>query len=123
VDTLLPVIGGMYLKISEPISLTGSGGGRAKTKPFFHPPHPKSKEKGRFQIFRSAKSGAQSFARFGSKFFMYNARDYTKFCKTEFGKPKCNEVSVWSLLRVVRTKLESAVSQQALARELLRADS
>jgi len=29
---------GVYLKISEPISLTGSAGGRAKTKPPFRPP-------------------------------------------------------------------------------------
>jgi len=28
----------VYLKISEPISLTGSAGGRAKTKPPFRPP-------------------------------------------------------------------------------------
>jgi len=29
---------GVYLKISEPISLTGSAGGRAKTEPLFRPP-------------------------------------------------------------------------------------
>jgi len=28
----------VYLKISEPISLTGSAGGRAKTEPLFRPP-------------------------------------------------------------------------------------
>jgi len=28
----------VYLKISEPISLTGSAGGRAKTEPPFRPP-------------------------------------------------------------------------------------
>jgi len=28
----------VYLKISEPISLTGSAGGRAKTTPPFRPP-------------------------------------------------------------------------------------
>jgi len=32
----------MYLKISEPISLTGSAGGRAKTEPLFRPPRPKA---------------------------------------------------------------------------------
>ena len=37
-QTLLFPIGGVYLKISEPISLTGSAGGRAKTKPPFRPP-------------------------------------------------------------------------------------
>jgi len=30
--------GGVYLKKSEPISLTGSAGGRAKTEPPFRPP-------------------------------------------------------------------------------------
>jgi len=35
----------MYLKISEPISLTGSAGGRAKTKPPFRPPRPKAEAK------------------------------------------------------------------------------
>jgi len=35
----------MYLKISEPISLTGSAGGRAKTEPPFRPPRPKAEAK------------------------------------------------------------------------------
>jgi len=34
--------GGVYLKKSEPILLTGSAGGRAKTEPPFRPTTPKS---------------------------------------------------------------------------------
>jgi hypothetical protein len=34
--------GGVYLKKSEPILLTGSAGGRAKTEPPFRPPRPEA---------------------------------------------------------------------------------
>jgi len=44
----------MYLKISEPISLTGSAGGRAKTKPPFRPPRPKAEAKRTISSFSRA---------------------------------------------------------------------
>jgi len=60
----------MYLKISEPISLTGAAGGPPPKKPLSARRALKRKRKGRFQVFRSAYSGTPSFARFGGKFFI-----------------------------------------------------
>jgi len=43
----------VYLKISEPISLTGSADGRAKTKPPFRPPRLEAEAKRTISSFSS----------------------------------------------------------------------
>jgi len=61
VATLQRGEGGVYLKISEPISLTGSAGGRAKTEPPFRPPRLEAEAKRTILSFSRASSPQVKF--------------------------------------------------------------